>query len=46
MSFRDRVELLEPKKIRDEIEICIEYMKKKYKSCVSIMKLERRRMTI
>ncbi|WP_251392649.1 helix-turn-helix transcriptional regulator [Mediterraneibacter agrestimuris] len=30
MSFRDKVELLEPKEIRDEIRISIECMKKKY----------------
>lgn len=32
MSFRDKVELLEPKKIREEIRVSIETMKKKYDS--------------
>ena len=30
MSFRDKVELIEPEEIRDEIRISIERMKKKY----------------
>lgn len=34
MSFRDKVELLEPKEVRDEIRISIECMKKKYESCI------------
>lgn len=34
MSFRDKVELLEPKEIRDEIRNCIECMKKKYEGCI------------
>lgn len=32
MSFRDKVELLEPKKIREEIRVSVETMKKKYES--------------
>lgn len=34
MSFRDKVELLEPKEIRDEMRISIECMKKKYEGCI------------
>ena len=30
LSFRDKVELLEPEEIREEIKISIERMKKKY----------------
>ena len=30
LSFRDKVELLEPEEIREEIKIDIECMKKKY----------------
>ena len=30
LSFRDKVELLEPEEIREEIKVSIECMKKKY----------------
>lgn len=33
LTFRDKVELLEPKEIRDEIRSSIECMKKKYEGC-------------
>lgn len=34
MSFRDKVELLEPEEIREEIRISIECIKKKYEGCI------------
>lgn len=34
MSFRDKVELLEPEEIREEIKDSIERMKKKYDGCI------------
>lgn len=33
LTFRDKVELLEPKEIRDEIRSSIECIKKKYEGC-------------
>lgn len=34
LSFRDKVELLEPEDIRAEIKVSIERMKKKYEGCI------------
>ena len=34
MSFRDKVKLLEPKEIREEIRANIDCMKKKYEDCI------------
>ena len=39
MTFRDKVELLEPEEIRTEIRVSIERMKKMYEGCSRNMKL-------
>ena len=38
LSFRDKVELLEPEEIREEIKISIECMKKKYEGKILAIK--------
>lgn len=38
LSFREKVELLEPEEIREEIKVSIECMKKKYEGEISVIK--------
>ena len=38
LSFRDKVELLEPEEIREEIKVSIECMKKKYEGKILAIK--------
>ena len=38
LSFREKVELLEPEEIREEIKVSIECIKKKYEGEISVIK--------